>query len=167
MDLKSHEERSSELVRILQALPPTHKETLERIVFHLARVAEKQEENKMDPQNLAIIMAPCIIRAPDHVSALEVAQQIGQTTRAIEIIIKNQLEMMRSKFRSISELEAAEHKITRRLTNARQSRRIRGQRHRQSAVIGSYDKVDSEHKVLPFNLEHKLNKITFLNGFNK
>ena len=149
MDLKTHEERSNELVRILKELPPHHKETLERVVFHLGRVAQKHEENKMNPQNLAIIMAPCIIRAPDHISPLEVAQQIGQTTRAVELIIKNRIDVVRSKFRSLSELETAENKITRRLTDCRKSRRP-GRHHRRSRIMTNDDEVitvEGEHKV--------------------
>lgn len=143
MELKTHEERYHEIVRILKELPLHHKETLELVVFHLARVADKHEENKMNPQNLAIIMAPCIIRAPDHISPLEVAQQIGQTTRAVELIIKNRMEVMRSKFRSFSELQTAENTITRRLTNCRKSRRIRGERHRRSRIHGLDDETNN------------------------
>ena len=63
-------ECQDELLSIFNALPRHHKGTLERVVFHLARVAQKQEDNKMNPQNLAIIIAPCIIRAPDHIPPL-------------------------------------------------------------------------------------------------
>jgi hypothetical protein len=102
----------------------------------------------MNPQNLAIIMAPCIIRAPDHISPLIVAQQIGQTTRAVEMIIKNRIEVVTSKFRSLSELETAEHKITRRLTNCRtKSQRVRGARNRRSRVVGYDDEGPETEKV--------------------
>jgi hypothetical protein len=63
-------ECQDELLSIFNGLPRHHKGTLERVVFHLARVAQKQEDNKMNPQNLAIIIAPCIIRAPDHIPPL-------------------------------------------------------------------------------------------------
>ena len=104
----------------------------------------------MNPQNLAIIMAPCIIRAPDHISPLEVAQQIGQTTRAVELIIKNRIEVMRFKFRSFSELETEENKIARRLTHYRKSRRIGGpgRHHRRSRIMDDeVITVEGEHKV--------------------
>ena len=56
------DERYAELTRILKELPIHHRLTVEKIFFHLASVARKSEENRMDPQALAIILAPCIIR---------------------------------------------------------------------------------------------------------
>ena len=56
------DERYAELTRILKELPLHHRQTIEKIFFHLASVARKSEENRMDPQALAIILAPCIIR---------------------------------------------------------------------------------------------------------
>ena len=56
------DDRYGELTRILKELPMHHRQTIEKIFFHLASVARKSEENRMDPQALAIILAPCIIR---------------------------------------------------------------------------------------------------------
>ena len=56
------DDRYGELTRILKELPIHHRQTIEKIFFHLASVARKSEENRMDPQALAIILAPCIIR---------------------------------------------------------------------------------------------------------
>ena len=162
MDLKSAEERSKELVRILKELPPHHRETMNLVVFHLARVAEKQEENKMNPQNLAIIMAPCIIRAPDHISPLEVAQQIGQTTRAVELIIKYQLESIKSKFRSLSEYDHIEKKIIRSVTNAKRTKRSTRATHRRSRLVPNDDEVYDLDKVSYVFYEKNFNTISKL-----
>ena len=59
---RQQDERYAELTRILKELPLHHRQTIEKIFFHLASVARKSEENRMDPQALAIILAPCIIR---------------------------------------------------------------------------------------------------------
>ena len=59
---EGRDERYNELTRILKDLPKHHKETIEKIFYHLGSVARRSEENRMDPQSLAIVLAPCIIR---------------------------------------------------------------------------------------------------------
>ena len=61
---EGRDERYNELTRILKDLPKHHKETIEKIFYHLGSVARRSEENRMDPQSLAIVLAPCIIRYP-------------------------------------------------------------------------------------------------------
>jgi len=149
-------ECQDELLSIFNGLPRHHKGTLERVVFHLARVAQKQEDNKMNPQNLAIIIAPCIIRAPDHIPPLTVAQQIGPTTRAVEIIIKNQLEVLKTKFNSFSALDAKERQLQRGLKEVRRSKMkhsIRVSRHQSKPVTQEPEEsIDHDEKRLAADL---------------
>lgn len=46
----------------LSELPRVHRDVLEFLVFHLKRVVERQEENLMTSQNVAVVFAPTIMR---------------------------------------------------------------------------------------------------------
>ncbi|KAJ5152095.1 hypothetical protein N7492_010390 [Penicillium capsulatum] len=46
----------------LQELPRVHRDVLEFLIFHLKRVVERQEENLMTSQNVAVVFAPTIMR---------------------------------------------------------------------------------------------------------
>ncbi|XP_067892926.1 rho GTPase-activating protein 29-like isoform X2 [Heterodontus francisci] len=47
---------------LLRQLPPTNYNTLQYLISHLHRVAEKEEENKMSASNLGIIFGPTLLR---------------------------------------------------------------------------------------------------------
>ena len=67
-----------------------------------------------------------------------VAQQIGATTRAVEIIIRNQLEVLKTKFNSFSALDAKERQLQRGLKDIRRSKMkhsIRVSRHQSKAPV--------------------------------
>lgn len=46
----------------LGELPRVHRDVLEFLIFHLKRVVERQEENLMTNQNVAVVFAPTIMR---------------------------------------------------------------------------------------------------------
>lgn len=46
----------------LSSLPPRHRNCLEVLVFHLARVVEREKENLMTSLNVAVVFAPTIMR---------------------------------------------------------------------------------------------------------
>ena len=73
-----------------------------------------------------------IFRAPSDKPLLQVAEEIKYTTKAVELLITHQLENIRTKFKSISELETHEAKITRRLSSHRQSQRERARQYRRN-----------------------------------
>lgn len=50
------------LVDSLSQLPRVHRDVLEFLMFHLKRVIERQEENLMTSQNIAVVFAPTIMR---------------------------------------------------------------------------------------------------------
>lgn len=53
--------------RGLQDLPRVHRDVLEFLVFHLKRVVEREKENLMTSQNIAVVFAPTIMR-PESLS---------------------------------------------------------------------------------------------------
>ncbi len=46
----------------ISELPTHHRDTLEVLVFHLARVVEQQADNLMTSQNVAVVFAPTVMR---------------------------------------------------------------------------------------------------------
>ncbi len=58
----NHTFRISSMRHAINELPPRHRDTLEVLVFHLARVIELQAENLMTSLNVAVVFAPTIMR---------------------------------------------------------------------------------------------------------
>ncbi|CAG0924452.1 unnamed protein product [Notodromas monacha] len=51
----------------IQNIPPAHYSTLKAFMVHLARVAARSQVNRMTAENLALILAPSLLRSP-HIS---------------------------------------------------------------------------------------------------
>ncbi|QDS70940.1 hypothetical protein FKW77_006883 [Venturia effusa] len=60
--LEDKEERGLEMKAAVNMLPKPHKDCLEFLVFHLAKVMAQEKENLMTPLNLAVVFAPTIMR---------------------------------------------------------------------------------------------------------
>ena len=72
-----HTERCAHLRKTFNMLPPKHRDCLEFLMFHIARVAQRERENlvclviyifmksiltvQMSPKNLAVVFAPTIL----------------------------------------------------------------------------------------------------------
>jgi hypothetical protein len=67
----THASSSSERVSVIRSaiaeLPARHRDALEFLVFHLARVVEREKENLMTSLNCAVVFAPTIMR-PESLS---------------------------------------------------------------------------------------------------
>ncbi|KAM0283066.1 hypothetical protein ACHAQH_002667 [Verticillium albo-atrum] len=55
-------ERCDFLRKTFAMMPQQHRDCLEFLMFHLARVAKREPENLMSPKNLAVVFAPTIMR---------------------------------------------------------------------------------------------------------
>ncbi|KAH8736005.1 hypothetical protein BGZ61DRAFT_341105 [Ilyonectria robusta] len=55
-------ERCTHLHKTFASMPQHHRDCLEFLMFHLARVAKREPENLMSPKNLAVVFAPTIMR---------------------------------------------------------------------------------------------------------
>ncbi|KAI5696042.1 hypothetical protein M8J75_007275 [Diaphorina citri] len=87
------EDRVSTLFSILKTLPKPNFDLMERLIFHLARVAYHEEANRMTPNSLAIVFAPCILRQR-HFPAQDALSDISRQTLCIELIISEQLKKL-------------------------------------------------------------------------
>ncbi|XP_018531366.1 unconventional myosin-IXAa isoform X2 [Lates calcarifer] len=106
---------------VIDQLSRTHLSTLERLIFHLVRIALQEETNRMSANALAIVFAPCILRCPDTIDPLQSVQDISKTTACVELIINEQMRKYRARLKDISSLEFAESKAKSRLTHIRKS----------------------------------------------
>jgi prefoldin subunit 5 len=95
---------------------------MERLVFHLARVALHEEVNRMSAASLAIVFAPCVLRTNKVVPAQDSLQDIGSQTQCIETIIREQLRKVRSTLDDIDTLDTACQAATNRLSSLRSSK---------------------------------------------
>nr|XP_036583255.1 Rho-type GTPase-activating protein 4 [Colletotrichum truncatum]KAF6792231.1 Rho-type GTPase-activating protein 4 [Colletotrichum truncatum] len=60
--LTDQTERCDHLRSVFSGMPQRHRDCLEFLMFHLARVAQREPENLMSPKNLAVVFAPTIMR---------------------------------------------------------------------------------------------------------
>ncbi|EPE06096.1 rho-type gtpase-activating protein [Ophiostoma piceae UAMH 11346] len=61
ISIADHTERCAHLRKTFNMLPPKHRDCLEFLMFHIARVAQRERENLMSPKNLAVVFAPTIL----------------------------------------------------------------------------------------------------------
>uniref|UniRef100_A0A8C2WXQ9 Myosin IXA n=1 Tax=Cyclopterus lumpus TaxID=8103 RepID=A0A8C2WXQ9_CYCLU len=106
---------------VIDQLSRTHLSTLERLIFHLVRIALQEETNRMSSNALAIVFAPCILRCPDTIDPLQSVQDISKTTACVELIINEQMGKYKARLKDINSLEFAESKAKSRLTLVRKS----------------------------------------------
>ncbi|CAG9822727.1 unnamed protein product [Phaedon cochleariae] len=115
-------DRVATLYDILKKLPPPNYDLMERLMFHLARVALHEETNRMSAASLAIVFAPCVLRTNKLVPAQESLIDISSQTQCIETIIRVQLRKIRSTLDDIDTLDTACQAATNRLSNLRSSK---------------------------------------------
>lgn len=72
----------------VDCLPPAHYHTLKYLVLHLHRVTEKQQQNMMNAENLAIVFAPTLLRSPET-DPLFSLTAVRYEREFIEILILN------------------------------------------------------------------------------
>ncbi|CAH1131340.1 unnamed protein product [Ceutorhynchus assimilis] len=121
-NLENDNDRITTLYDILKKLPSPNYDLMERLIFHLARVALHEETNRMSSSSLAIVFAPCVLRTNKRVPAQECLHDITSQTRCIETIIKVQLKKLRLTLDDIDTLDTACQAATNRLSSLRSSK---------------------------------------------
>ncbi|XP_048198470.1 unconventional myosin-IXb isoform X3 [Perognathus longimembris pacificus] len=120
VELPEKQEQLAAIYAVLEHLPEANHTALERLVFHLVKVALLEDVNRMSPGALAIIFAPCLLRCPDTSDPLTSMKDVLKITMCVEMLIKEQMRKYRVKMEEISQLEAAESIAFRRLSLLRQ-----------------------------------------------
>ncbi|XP_067417310.1 unconventional myosin-IXb isoform X3 [Emydura macquarii macquarii] len=121
VELPEKQEQLIAIYSVLEQLPQANHNTLERLIFHLVKVALIEDINRMSPNALAIVFAPCLLRCPDHSDPLTSMKDVSKTTMCVEMLIKEQMRKYKIKMDEINQLEAAESIAFRRLSLLRQN----------------------------------------------
>ncbi|KAM6331823.1 LOW QUALITY PROTEIN: unconventional myosin-IXb [Alca torda] len=122
VELPEKQEQLCAIYSVLEQLPQANHNTLERLIFHLSsnEVALIEDVNRMSPNALAIVFAPCLLRCPDTSDPLTSMKDVSKTTMCVEMLIKEQIRKYKIKMDD-NQLEAAESIAFRRLSLLRQN----------------------------------------------
>ncbi|KAM4051304.1 unconventional myosin-IXb isoform 2-T2 [Anomaloglossus baeobatrachus] len=121
VELPGKQEQLCAIYKVLGQLPQANYNSLERLIFHLVKVALLEDVNRMSSNSLAIVFAPCILRCPDYYDPLTSMKEVSKATACVEMLIKEQLRQYKLKMQEIGLLEAAETRAVCRLSLLRQS----------------------------------------------
>uniref|UniRef100_A0A4W4FEF2 Myosin IXB n=1 Tax=Electrophorus electricus TaxID=8005 RepID=A0A4W4FEF2_ELEEL len=108
VELPEKLEQVHAIYRVVEQLPQANFCTLERLIFHLVRVSREEKSNRMTPNSLAIVFAPCILRGPDSDDPLLSMKDVAKTTTCVEMLINEQIKSYNEKMEEIEQLEFAE-----------------------------------------------------------
>lgn len=184
-DISDAEEMLETLHQIIETLPDLNHCVFERLVFHLARVAQQESVNKMGPHNLAIIFAPTLLQGEKDKNPQELLMVMPKQTIVLEMIITEQVDKLTATIRGIHTLtsvartaatrlskliaEEGKDKQTTKLTDHLVSvddkkEKIKGDMEGINEGVPEEDatenigiKIDEEKRLLAFELRH-LNK---------
>ncbi|XP_023563390.1 unconventional myosin-IXb isoform X1 [Octodon degus] len=121
VELPEKQEQLAAIYTVLEHLPKANHDSLERLIFHLVKVALLEDVNRMSPGALAIVFAPCLLRCPDTSDPLTSMKDVLKITTCVEMLIKEQMRKYRVKMEEISQLEAEESIACHRLSLLQQS----------------------------------------------
>ena len=121
-ELSETTDRVSTLMSLIKKLPTSHHALLERLIFHLALVAQREQFNRMSASSLAIVFAPCVLRTNRQIPAQDSLNDIGRQTKCIETLITQKMLNVKSTLADIDTLDTAAHTATTRLSTLRSSK---------------------------------------------
>ncbi|KAH3855768.1 hypothetical protein DPMN_098337 [Dreissena polymorpha] len=148
-EIKDEREAIQVLFTLTQKLPKVNQDVLERLIFHLARVIQHEQSNKMSANGIAIIFAPCLLRTHKDQGLLE---QNNKQQLCIEKILNEQVRKYRETLQDIKIIDQAKTTAEERLTKVRQSIRA------TQSTTKSMSKKDVESQPLeedPESLEEQ------------
>ncbi|XP_055077054.1 unconventional myosin-IXb isoform X4 [Periophthalmus magnuspinnatus] len=154
VELPEKQEQLQAIYKELEELPTANFNTLERLVFHLVRVCKEEAHNRMSPNSLAIVFAPCILRCPDSADPLLSMKDVAKTTICVEMLITEQIRRYNEKMEEIEQLEYAETLAVNQLKLKRQNTHFWHLPLRFSAPykgVVVHEKASSDLSVVPEN----------------
>ncbi|CAL7940899.1 unnamed protein product [Xylocopa violacea] len=82
--------RMTTIRKLLRDLPEHHFETLKYLMFHLKKVVEHSEVNKMEAKNLAIVFGPTLVRASgSRDNMVTMVTDMSHQCRIVESLLNN------------------------------------------------------------------------------
>jgi len=106
----------------ISKLPRPHYDLLERLSFHLARVAQHEDANRMNSNSLAIVLAPCVLRTDRPMQMQDKLNDISKQTTCLQSIISERLKQVTDTLADIDILDSAFRTASSRLASLRQSK---------------------------------------------
>ncbi|XP_062521055.1 unconventional myosin-IXa-like isoform X2 [Corticium candelabrum] len=145
--------RYNALFELTERLPKSHQDVLERIVYHLARVAQQEQSNKMSVYNLALIFAPCVMLPPKDTAPLEALTDLQKQRSCVECLIDGQKSKIKTTLSDLSVLDAEAYTKSKYLSvlsvkKARSSIHLQSPSERSSTC--SEDLVDNALSVVDY-----------------
>lgn len=116
------QERVQEIYTHISKLPRAHYDLLERLSFHLARVAQHEHANRMNANSLAIVLAPCVLRTDRPMQMQDKLNDINKLTTCLHAIIGERLKQVCDTLADIDILDNAFRTASSRLSSIRQSK---------------------------------------------
>uniref|UniRef100_A0A158Q830 Myosin motor domain-containing protein n=1 Tax=Elaeophora elaphi TaxID=1147741 RepID=A0A158Q830_9BILA len=110
-EVQESDERMRCLSVIVELLPKCNRSLLDRLLYHLARIANQESVNKMGAANLALIFAPCILRTNQTLRAQDQLRDVQRQAICVQTLIEEKLRQFRSTLTEIVSLETASEKI--------------------------------------------------------
>uniref|UniRef100_A0A8C5J1W1 Myosin IXB n=1 Tax=Junco hyemalis TaxID=40217 RepID=A0A8C5J1W1_JUNHY len=156
VELPEKQEQLCAIYSVLEKLPQANHNTLERLIFHLVKVSLIEDVNRMSPNALAIVFAPCLLRCPDTSDPLTSMKDVSKTTMCVEMLIKEQIRKYKIKMEEINQLEAAESFAFRRLSLLRQNTSKSSQVKGSDSGTSELDSVHEEEDVSEANREKEI-----------
>ncbi|XP_014679791.1 PREDICTED: unconventional myosin-IXa-like, partial [Priapulus caudatus] len=129
-------------------LPAPNRSLLDRLAYHLARVAHHADANRMPAGNLAVVFAPCVLRPPAHRPAQESLQDVGKQTACLEAIIDEQLRAYERTLDEFITLESATAATQVKLTNLRSSRMLTDEGTFSLEDVGEIENLEANRSLL-------------------
>ncbi|XP_053341324.1 unconventional myosin-IXb isoform X1 [Clarias gariepinus] len=161
-DMPETSERLRAIYRKVEELPAPNYSTLERLIFHLVKVAREETHNRMSANALAIVFAPCVLRCPDVSDPLLSVKDLPKTTLCLEVLILEQMKRYDEKMKEIQQLEHAEALAVKQLTLRRQNTVMENPQGKVD--MSRMDSLDMENTLLERirSIKHEKNKLAYM-----
>eukprot|EP00118_Oscarella_pearsei_P008876 m.47895 g.47895 ORF g.47895 m.47895 type:complete len:1146 (+) comp33841_c0_seq3:2171-5608(+) len=116
-EIPDAQERYDAMCHLASQLPKANRNTLERVVFHLARVAQHEKTNKMSAYNLAVIFSQCLMLPPEGTSSLDSLADLPKQRMSVECLIDGQKAKIKAVLSDIDYLDAESYTRSKYLSN--------------------------------------------------
>ncbi|XP_038073351.1 unconventional myosin-IXa-like isoform X2 [Patiria miniata] len=119
VETPDNRDRLLSLQDTINKLPTANFDLFERLIFHLARVCLYENYNRMSPNSLSIVYAPCVLKSPKQMNPWEALQDVSKQALCLEVIIREKLVKLKSTLRDIDTLERASTSASLKLSDLR------------------------------------------------
>ncbi|XP_071524555.1 unconventional myosin-IXb-like isoform X2 [Panulirus ornatus] len=121
-ELQDPEDQLQTTFNIIKNIPKLNYDLLERLIFHMVRVAQHEEYNRMSSNALAIVFAPCILRSRRSQTVQDSLNDIAKQTSVVELIVARQLRQVTMTLNDIDSVDSATVSAGMRLDSIRSSK---------------------------------------------